>query len=180
MTDSSAISVTTQLTASEVYWSSVAVTVRQTRKFLWICGVMAMVFGLLVLFASLRPREGTDWYQISQNFKPLMWCLLFPFFLVFVAPWFVVRKFFKDGRNAAGTRFQFSEEGVKIQSSIGTADLNWTAFLRGQETKSCFLLYPTNNIARVIPKRCIASADDIRSLRELFRRHIPQFRCPHH
>jgi hypothetical protein len=170
------ISIAVKLTASEVYWASAVVTVRQLRKLLWIWGSITTLFALMALITWLRPRAEADWHQMLQNGKPLMWFLLFPFFLVFVTPLIAVRQFFKDGRNAQGTQFQFGEGGVKILTSVGNADLNWTAFLRGQETKSCFLLFTTTSLARVIPKRCAASSEEIRSLRELFGRNIPQFR----
>jgi hypothetical protein len=142
MTADFPICVNAQMTTSEIYWACAAVTARALRKFLWIWSSVTALCAFGVLSAWLDPKGDTAWNQILQNLKPLIWLLLlFPFFAGLVAPWFSVWKFLNDRRNAGGTRFQFSGDGVRIQTSVCNADFNWTAFLRVQETKSFLALH---------------------------------------
>ncbi len=163
-----------KLTQSEVYWANVYIVAQQLRVFLWIWVGVGVLTVFLYCLAWINPHPGIEWQETLRGTKPLLFALVIPLFLVFLSPMLNARKFFADPRNAQPTRYQFSDSGVLIEHSTGNGDLNWTAFVKAKETRSCFLLYVTKAWARVIPKRCLADQAEVTALRELVRKHLPQ------
>ena len=172
MTVQSPIAIQVQLTFWEVYWASVAITARQLRKLIWIWAIMASLFALVFVLGWLHPNPKPDYYRMVQDSKPLLCVFLIPVFLVFVSPWLAARKSFRDSRFVHPTVFRFDENGIRIESSVGTSDLNWTIFTGSQETSRSFVLYITQMQTRIIPKRCLADEAELRRFRDLIRQHI--------
>lgn len=172
MTIQSPIAVEVQLTFWEFYKANVAFTVRQLRKLIWIWAIMAALLAFVLIVSWLHPKPGTDYYQMLQNSKPLLAVFLIPVFLVFVSPWLGTRKFFADRRNVQPAMYLFDANGIRIESSVGTSDLNWSAFVSSRETNDSFLLYVTKAQARIIPKRCFADDAEMQRFRDLIRQHI--------
>lgn len=168
----SPIAVRVQPTFREVYWASVLITARQLQKLIWI---FAIIVGLLVFVLVVHwwhPRPDAEYYKTLQGVKPLLVAFVIPVVLVFVAPWLATRKVFADPRLVAPATFRFDANGVRIESSIGTSDLNWTVFVASRETKHFFLLYITKARARIIPKRCFADDAEVERFREMICQYI--------
>jgi hypothetical protein len=61
--------------------------------------------------------------------------------------------------------FEFSTEGI-------TGTKKWSDYLKWKEGEKCFMLYMSDNVYQVIPKRFLQSEDDARAFREIFERKI--------
>lgn len=166
------VTVFVKLSFWDAYWSAVVLTARLARKLLWIFGVMAALWLLLLVSVQIWPRPEADWQQMMRNDNRLMLVLLLPIALVFGSPLLSARKVLTDERVKEGVKYQFSDAGIRIESSVGAADLQWAAFRQVVETRSAFLLFPTSNLARTLPLRCFASEADVQAARQLFRAKI--------
>ncbi len=70
-------------------------------------------------------------------------------------------------------RLTFSETGIKIESEVANSDCKWSLIQKAFETRSLFVLVYTTRGAMYVPKRCLASRDDIVRLREIIRENLP-------
>jgi YcxB-like protein len=75
--------------------------------------------------------------------------------------------FFRKSR-----RITFGPGGIVIESEEVRADCKWSAFTRIQETPELFLFQPTDRTATYVPKRCLGSGEEIRTMRKLIREHF--------
>jgi hypothetical protein len=165
-----------QLTPSELFWANISVISRQFRKFLWVDIAVITFWAILFLFMWFRPRPDVEWQTTLRNLAPLLLVMvLFPF-TIFLSSYLNTRKYLGDPRNAGGINFQFADSGIGVEHSTGKSDLNWTIFVKVVETRNFFLLYPVKSWAYVVPKRCLASQSEIDTMRELFQRHVSDFK----
>ena len=109
-----------------------------------------------------------------ENSKSLFWVFGIPILVVFFSPMLSAQKALTDERLKRGIKYQFSDAGIHVESSVAKADLQWAAIRHVIETGSAFLLLPSANIAHTLPKRCFATAEDVASTRELLRTNIPK------
>lgn len=174
MSGDSCVKVFVTLEYWDAYWTAVLLTARTARKLLWIFGVMATLWLFLLVSVQIWPRPEADWQQMMRNDNRLMIVLLLPIFIVFGAPLLSARKVLIDERIKRGIRYQFSDGGIHVESSVATADLQWAAIRHAVETRSAFLLLPSANVAHTLPKRCFASAEDVAATREFLRRNVPK------
>jgi hypothetical protein len=174
MSNGGLVTVFAKLGYWDAYWAAVILTLHLFKKVLLIFGIMAAMWLFLLVVAQLRPRSGVDWQQIITNDNRLLLVFLLPVVFVFVLPLLSARKVLTDERVKKGVKYQFSDEGIRVESSVATADLQWVAFRRVIETRSAFLLLPTSNLAHTLPLRCFAGEADVKTARELFRMKIPQ------
>jgi hypothetical protein len=93
---------------------------------------------------------------------------------VFVLPLLSAAKVVGDERVKKGVNYTFSDNGIHIESSVATANLQWAAFRQALETRSAFLLFTGPNIAHTLPKRCYTTAAELVTMRELLRAHVPK------
>jgi len=71
------------------------------------------------------------------------------------------------------TRWLFSDGAIRIDSPTGSSNLDWSTYVRVQETAVQFLLYPQTQVAHVIPKRCFESKEQVTRFRQVVRRQVP-------
>jgi len=71
------------------------------------------------------------------------------------------------------TSWIFSESGIETDGPTSRAEIQWKSFTRVRETKRQFLLYPQDNLAYIVPKRCFQTEIEIGRLREMVRRCVP-------
>ena len=70
------------------------------------------------------------------------------------------------------------EDGVVIADAVTRAENRWDAFSHVIETANLFLLYTSDYAFHMVPKRAFASEKELRSFRELVRRHIAERPAP--
>jgi uncharacterized SAM-binding protein YcdF (DUF218 family) len=170
------ISVFVKLEYWEAYRAAVALTVRQFRVVL----VILTVVGILALAASVlslvHPRPNQEWSEIAMNLKPLFLLVGGVLFFVFVVPLITAKKLVNNERIKAGISYRFSPDGIHIESSVATSDLQWAAFRQVRESRSGFLLMQSTAMANIVPRRCFASHADVVAMRDLLRRSVPKTR----
>jgi YcxB-like protein len=79
-----------------------------------------------------------------------------------------VRKIFKQ-QKALHTPYSFAitTESILIKSERGETNLTWDYFLKWKESKDLFLLYSSDVMFHMIPKRCFTSPDEAVQFRSL-------------
>lgn len=69
-------------------------------------------------------------------------------------------------------RYSFTEEGVESVSPAASAKFSWALLHRTLETPESFMLFPSDVVFIVIPKRILKSEERVEALRELIRKHL--------
>ena len=64
-------------------------------------------------------------------------------------------------------RLEFTEGGMSAFSSIGQSALAWDYLLTLKEGKLLFLIYQTDNLFHIFPKRFLAGPDSVAQLRNV-------------
>jgi hypothetical protein len=80
------------------------------------------------------------------------------------------RRLFAQQKSLHGTKhYHFDAEGVQIRDDTGHAMRPWSYYRRWQEDHDVFVLYQSDLIMELMPKRWLAGADDGDALRERLR-----------
>jgi hypothetical protein len=127
----------------------------------------------------IRPRPEQDWAVIMHNASPLKWVFALPIIFVFVLPLPSAWRVLRDERLKQGVKYQFSDAGIHVESSVSKTDLSWAAIRRVSEMRSAFLVFTNPSVAFTLPKGCFESTQCVASLRELFRAHVPKTKLRH-
>ena len=174
MAEQATIAVFVKLSYWESYRAAVVLTARVFRKLLYIFGFMGALWIFLLIISLVRPSPEKEWYQTIQTSRPLLWVFGLPILFIFVLPLLSAAKVVADERVKRGVNYGFSDNGIHVESSVATADLQWAAIRQALETRSAFLLFPGTNVAHTLPKRCFTDAAELAKMRELLRAHVPK------
>ena len=141
----------------------------------------ALVVLLVICVASLivynSDSPWASWAGLLWNFLPPVLVGGWPTLILLAPIMTFVRSRAAFKRSGGGSqRCVFSEDGIRVESSIGNADLKWKAFSRVRESRKFFFLYSTPNYAVLIPKRAFADKSAEAQLRSLIRTHVPKFK----
>jgi H+/Cl- antiporter ClcA len=166
------IPVFVRLELGEIYTSSVRAALRQFRVLLLGLGIVTALLGVLLLTAVFHPRPGSDWYEMMHRTSPLPWLIMAVCIMVFLVPLLTAWKLMQDPRIRNGCHYSFSDSGMEFENSSTRATVNWTGFVRAEESRTSFLLFTNKVAAHILPKLCFASETDIVSLRQLLRNNI--------
>ena len=172
MTNRPTISVFVRLKYWDIYRVQVVLMTIIFRKLLYIFGFVAVLWLISMTLAFLRPAPEQNWFVIIREANPIWWVLGLPILFIFVMPLLAARRILRQPRVKEGVRYQFSEEGIHVETSVAKSDLSWNAILKVKEIKSAFMLFTNPNIAHALPKSCVENPQDVPTLRELFRTYI--------
>ena len=64
--------------------------------------------------------------------------------------------------------FVFSDDRIQSRSKVGEGLLDWDVFLKWKEGKNTFLLYQSDILMHILPKRYIKTTEQIDEFRNLF------------
>lgn len=78
----------------------------------------------------------------------------------------------RDPALAAERTCTLTAAGLEVRTQSVSADLAWSHFARGVETRELFLLLPRLGGAHYLPKRGLASEADVRRARALLTTHL--------
>jgi len=79
-----------------------------------------------------------------------------------------VRKIFSQQKSMqVPYSWNVTDEGIHAKSEISEERLPWNHFIRWKEGKSLFIIYQSDVIMRMIPKRCFASSEQMGEFRQL-------------
>ena len=68
---------------------------------------------------------------------------------------------------------EISEEGTRMTYPSGSSDTKWSGYVSSQETDDMFVLFLSDRLMRMFPKRAF-SGDDFEAMRELLQRKLPK------
>ena len=172
MSEQPPISLFVKLRYWDVYRLNVVLTAIVLRRVLYIWSFVALLWLALSVLLLIRPSPARDRATMLQNGTPLKWAFGIPVIFVLVLPLLSARRVLGDERLKREVSYQFSEDGVHVETSISKTDLSWAAIRRVKELPSEFLVFTNPNIAFTLPKRCFERTQDVASLRELFRTYV--------
>jgi YcxB-like protein len=172
MTESASIVVDVRLKMNDIYRATVALTAARLKVVLAIMALLYLPGIPALIYLKMHP-EHMDPGLANLNPLPVILVPCFFLSLVFVFPYFSARKAAASTNVQKGTRYEFSPDQIRVESSTASSRLSWEAYKRVTETKSAFLLFLQNNAAHVIPKHAFVSKEQIAAFREMLRANLP-------
>jgi len=161
-----------RLTLRDIYKGNVAIGLQPFPRFRIAClcvmfSVCAFVIVVLVSDHNWQKLR-TDWVTWLAIFIPLFFAYAY-----FGAPYSVARSRYKANENSRSTIHYFlSDEIVRVEMATARSELQWSNFIKAQETGDLFILYVRKKMAHVILKRAFSSAESLEAFRQLLRRKI--------
>ena len=92
-------------------------------------------------------------------------------FSVYV-PWRARKTFRQQKSMQREIRWRFADTGVSIELEQSHGEVPWSDFLKWKENDHLFLLYVSDPLFYMLPKRLFESAGDVDGLREMLRSYI--------
>jgi YcxB-like protein len=176
MATPNAIDFTVQARFGELYSAFLNYSLHKLRFMLLIALLIFILTGLAIHHASSLDPPEDHWMNFALSVKPLF-TLSWAFLLIIpVTALLNVAKILRDPRRSSGIKYHVTDSGMYIESSMGSSDLNCTAFLEVREVSGAFFMFVTGALFHIIPKRCFSSTDDMIRFREIIRANIPKAR----
>ncbi len=104
------------------------------------------------IFASIKTIQGNPIFFISLVL-PTMLILITPLTNLFLLPPQAKRLFRQNKEVSAPLEIEFSEKGMKLTNSFGHSERVWSHFVKWKEDEQGFLLYHSEQMFNLIPKR---------------------------
>lgn len=128
--------------------------------FVVILFVMSMIAGIVFPF---------DGERLRQSWSSVLAASVFPFLVVFgfglVVNPIMARRVYRQQRSLqGGIALSWTDEELQFDTEYGQFAMPWSHFARWAEDKHTFLLFESDRLYRIIPKR-VLDADTERSLR---------------
>lgn len=142
------------------------------RRSLAVVGVILFALMLWALAISLRP-------PVSYELGVGRWIL--PGSLVYGMVWFGAlvpyraRRTFRQRKDLQReTAFVASEAGLAASNEYAQGSKPWADFLKWKEGKHVFLLYLSDGMYQIVPKRFFSSDSDMDEFRRLLGKYVPR------
>lgn len=127
----------------------------------------------LLSFVFLLLSAFSLYTEISRGEIPkafVLW-LIFPIIFLIVFPLVLKRtsrSMMTTNKLIQNTQdYEFTNEGIGMNSTVGTAFLKWSDFYKAIESDESFLFFISKQQAYVIPKRCIENEEEMDFIRGL-------------
>jgi hypothetical protein len=132
--------------------------------------LIAVLFYISLIVLELLGRVGWPFLLV-----PLALLLVFLLFRYVYKPFMLRRTFNSQKDLSTPFEMELSDEGLSVSSPQGRTLIPWNNFLKCAEGREMVLLYNSNRVFRMLPKRLFASASDLQFLRaQLTRNSVPQ------
>jgi YcxB-like protein len=132
-------------------------------------GLLSLVFGVALIAAFWHMRLPLHWYAIIGVGAGAAWAAFFT--LVFGA--WLAGSLMRRDRAKGETQIIVSDEGVERKLGASTVSLKWSGISHVDETTRLFMLYDAERPVFSIEKSALASAEDLRALRNFLRQRKP-------
>lgn len=126
-----------------------------------------VTLGLLILMAIARQRLGFLLLLVLPPVSVLVFASIL--YYIFVRPYLAARSIVQ--RSSAlwpVTRYSFDEAGVQVNGAV----YNWEAVLRAKQTSRLIVLYLSEPLSFVLPKRCFESPERLNQFKALLIRNV--------
>ncbi len=164
------ITIAGQLTADDyVAANRLHMQKRGWKRLAWILVWSFLALGALAsgLIAIQDPRTGLPTFSI------LVVVALLNVFVRMVYLPRRARRVFSQQRNLHATfECRVTEAGLDSTNANTTTHLPWTYIIRWKEGPALFVLYQSDLVFNLVPKRLFAHAADVDAFRALVRRHV--------
>jgi hypothetical protein len=177
MPDDGSLTVVILLTLRDIYRANVSIARVKRPLKRRILSLLAVIASVSFLFYLVMARSDPEYSPLralvlGTGLALALELILWPVNLVFIhgASYYAARNMLRSKPSAAGPiTYEFSQTGASYSGPTGHGHLDWTSFVRIQETSEQFLLYPQKRLANVIPKRAFQSDSDVQHFRQLVR-----------
>jgi len=171
------IEVDVDLTLGDFYKANLGMSLYFLR-YLIAAVTMAAVLWAICLAASFSRYAWRDNADALAQWLFQVVVVAVPTVLILVptVPLIRAKQMLRPGRDDGKRHYVFSEDEIKVESLLASAEVKWEAFRQVRETRQYFLLYAAPGFANVVPKRCFPSDTSIGEFRSLVRRHVRKFK----
>jgi len=123
---------------------------------------LAVIAAVISLYFAFADREG---FFIPVFLVAMLAYLAFLF--LFIQPK-RVRKIFRQQKIMQSPySFTVTDEAVITKSDVGDTKLTWDYFVKWKEGKNLFMMYQSDVLYHMVPKRCFASPEEMTQFRQL-------------
>ena len=141
------------------------------RKVLYVWGTAALMMLGLSALLLFKPSTHAEWADMLRNTNSLKWAFGTPIIMVFGLSLLSASNLMKNEIARRGVKYEFSDAGIHMETSVSKSDLVWEAIHRVTGLSAEFLVFTNPKVPFAIPKRCFENAHEVSALRELFRSH---------
>jgi hypothetical protein len=163
-----------RLKFGEHYVASLKESLRKQR-FILIFAMAVIGFTVYaIIHANMLQPPDEHWTAFAEDAKPWLALMLIGLISIPLLLLNKTRRVLRGPRAKAGCQFHVTNNGVRTESTAGSFDLNWTAFVGAREQSTTFSLFLSRAQFFVIPKRCFSSNEDLVMFREIIRANVPK------
>jgi hypothetical protein len=142
---------------------------RSSRLITWVgyylIGLIVLVFIGEVVLTAMRLLTWT--YLLFPAFI-LGFLALYRFYL---RPYQITRSFNQNKELSSPFEMELTDEGYGISNSYGSGKIPWKDFAKWKEDKQIILLYRTDNMFNMIPKRLLHDETEVQHILEMLRQN---------
>jgi hypothetical protein len=141
--------------------------------------LFASIFALvMVVLAIMAATHNARAWPVLIDLLPLFALAMVIPFISFVLPFLFAREDIKNPNLNGESLYSFTGEGVQMNGTTAKASFTWQALIQACETKNAFLLYPSKDVAIILPKRCFPTQGSIAGFRTLISERIARVQLP--
>jgi Ca2+/Na+ antiporter len=139
---------------------------------LWAKVIIYLFIGLLGLAVVVLVLRGElHWLEIINGVILVVLFLVIRFIYV---PWRVRRSYSQQRELSVPWEIVVAETGLEISNEYGHVILPWSGFIKWREDDQLFLLYESDAVYRVFPKRFFTGSEQLAEIRKkLTENHVP-------
>lgn len=133
-------------------------------------GLMLLSLAVWALWMSFQPHPRVD---LPRARWVLLACLLYlPTVFLIYHPYKCRREFTQRKDLHSPLRFQITEEGIGFHVQSTTLLRPWGDYHKWREGRAMFLLYFSDTLYQMMPKRFFSEPDDVDKFRTLLQQHV--------
>ena len=132
---------------------------------------MALTF-IILLFMALFGRLDFD---VVYIFPVLLLLVIFPLYRYVFLPNRIKKLFTQQKELSLPFEIEFTETGMSSSNEVGNSNRPWINFIKWKENKDLFMLYHSDVMFNMIPKRCFTDPQQIETVRSfLEKNNVPK------
>ena len=129
--------------------------------------IMVLMAAIVLLESVMRPTAET-----AKSLMPLMVLIVMWISILWVLPWWTMRRQFLQQPGAHGPRtLTLDESGAHWKWNGGASDVEWKNYIRSVEGKNQILFYTSPACFNILPVRALNS-DQLSELRALLAQNV--------
>ena len=137
-------------------------------KFLIFISAILVVIVLFISFAAFSSKGRSLVLPITMAV-----CVAYlPIFLFIILPFRSRKIYLQQKLMQLPCDFSFDESSMQAKSGVGTSSICWDMLHKWKENKDLILVYQSDAIFHMFPKRCFASESDINEFRSILIKHL--------